>query len=393
MAKTKNISLKSFSFVAIFIFVFLQLAIGSFAKSSPRFSIHPEGKQLMEGRLVYQDVEPGSSVDGGVAMIQLIDNNVDASFKMGKFVELNSSGEDPSNWLSFLKNEIEFTIEGGKEERIPLRITVPEGTLPGDYVINVSVTMTGYAEKGSKPRESSGDKEKDSKIGIGAKINMASAMSITVRVKGLIEIDAKLKDFDGSLDGNTMKFNLNYVNNSNVSIIPIAAIIVEDAITGKEIANYTKDLPILLAKSESKQDVFLEKIGEGGKENRITLPQGIFKTKIDLNYVIQDYFISRKERTIYNAGSAEIELYNLPLKWFFYGIITIFALIIAITYKIYRKKKLLSISKEYTVKNSDTVQSLSVTFNLNPETIVSVNKLKYPFILMPGTKIYIPRKK
>lgn len=363
--------------------------------ATPRFFVNGKGNTV-EGRVIYE-LAPGESVTSGGIELFLVDPGYKAEFEMGKSVEgnLTNTANNPADWISFPGNKANVVLKNVSSEVVPLKVSVPKGTVPGDYMIDISATMKkSQSLSGSEQDQALKKKDVAEKVGAGAIVNIASSTSVIVRVKGTIELDYRLTDFKYKInEAGVLELNIGCENKSNISVIPILDLIIRDTLRDKEVVKFQKDLQVAQPKSKCGSQVVVSTQNEKGGVDNIVFKRGIYDLKVKMKFIAQDFFVPRENRTVYEVAKVESRIYYLPTTLYLVLVSLLITIVLILALRKYRKVKILKFCKEYIVKNTDTVQSVSAMFGVDPELIVKINRIKSPFILMPGQKLLIPSNK
>ena len=191
-----------------------------------------------------------------------------------------------------------------------------------------------------------------------------------------------------------LKINISCQNNSTISIIPVTRIQINDTIRKMNILDSSYDMLPSEPNSGCGGDIIIEnKSVNQQPATGFELAYGVYEANISLEYFMLDFLTPREQLPTKNGGEAYLKIYYFPIRLIVSIIVAIIILIMFLFWKNYRHKKLLSICNPYVVQNSDTLDLVCTKFKVNPKIIVKLNKIKFPFTLIPGTKIMVPNIK
>jgi len=378
--KTKIIQSIKICFV---LFLFTIFTNNVFAIEYGGFGARPaypqEGNPRTESIFVHT-LEPDDIKDDGVLvinnttetktiMIYSVDStpSTDGGFACKQF---SQSKNDVGGWIKLEKSEV--TIEPGKKELVPFKITVPSNAAAGEH--NGCIITQ---EKLEKP---------DGKSGVS--LSFRTGLRVAITIPGEIERKLQITDFNVvPKDDGSFSLLLKARNPSNVSIDTDVQVITRYFFG---LTHTTNGGQYSILRNDSFDWNFeLSKPFWGGWYRS--------------NYIVK--YDENKEAIIgVNTDSKLIELKG-PGVWFFskptntammieitvflFILFGIFLLILSFV----RKSWVKSSWVEYNVGVGENITSLSEKFDVTWTLIAKANNLKPPYELKPGEKIKVPPEK
>ncbi|MBD3361130.1 LysM peptidoglycan-binding domain-containing protein [Candidatus Peregrinibacteria bacterium] len=364
--------------VLFFTIISLFVSQSVFAQTVPfLFRIGPDTQKIYE-------VDGGDKIDGNVFIS--LEEEVDASFEISFTSVSNNplakegSGTilDLSSWISYPEGNnifIEGTHPGKQEIKIPFVITVPEEISPGDY--------RGIM----KARYIMGSSEVEN-VGVSFTTALGEYFRFSVpgeRVHLLDFIDLEFGGFvpkEEDEKEEAVKLNVVYQNLGNSLLRPSVNVLAKDIFDNVVYENSFTFKDIFPETGEASKSIVLEKLESfiGWRDIEVKLYYGLVNVDGSI------------EGDLFESGLASIRVYVIPWLEILIGLIAVLFLLFIIFYKRFKIKSLRASSKMYLVKKGDTLQSVCEKFNVNPAHVIIANKLKRPYFLKPGEKIYIPKK-
>jgi hypothetical protein len=337
--------------------------------------------------MTFEDVNPGDKIFG-ILQLSLLDDiptvfNVeildDYSYRLKKMAvseeELNYYSY--LSWIKLIVNSPVHLLGLGKLE-IPFEINVPEGASPGDYSGTIVATLDSY---GDKAIEKISSPELD-KVGSGTKVVLGLAIRFLLRVNGEVDPNVIINTLSYYVEkvSNKFAFVLSYENNGNVAVVPKAVINIKN-FWQRDVFSGDFKLPMLLPYKSNNAHIKLS-------TSDFYFRYGIYDLSIDIYYDVFNREIG--ENLVYYAGKVNMKIYHFP-SYFFIVFILLFLLILLFIFKkyvflIFYLKR----SKEYIVKENDTLQSIASKYSVNPKTLIFLNNIKAPYFLFKDQKIFIP---
>lgn len=372
------------SSISVFFAAFLMFSISAFAATSATYTFN-----FTKGTPnVFNDVKAGEKLEGAMEVVlrddlkanfglEFYSNSEDANARRGSESILNMS-----NWIEYPNGATAFvdgTPAGPQKVKIPFIVNIPDNISPGDYV--------GAMVIGLIP----GDSPVNLSPGAGLSVSTAIGTSLRFSIPG--ERFHKLEFQDMYVD--------NFSARNETTEKPQFGLFLKAKSLGNTIFIANLDIKI--------KDLYGEVIYEKA-ESFGTIYPGI---EIERNFLVDivkrnpfpgwidiegnlSYRLTgtdgKPTGDTFQVGVGKIRVYSLP--WgIIYSLALIFSIIsMTIFYRRYILKKLSGISKIYTIKENDTLQSVSAKFSVSPENIIRVNKLKSPYFLTAGKEMLIPKK-
>lgn len=353
--------------------------------SSARYTFSYEGGK----NGIYDNIKPGDTIEGAVFTTLLDD--VQANFK----ISFSSSSEnviaqtgtnsilDMSTWIEY-PNKSVFNIngkpDGEQRARVPFIIRIPDSISPGDYLGAIRVSYL-----------SDGDLSKVTQKGAGVSVSTAIGMTLKFSIPGtrFHKLELLGISVNGFEEKNEItekpQFNLFVKSKSSGNSMMMATLeVIAKDMLGKVIYEKSEDLGVIFAGTISERTITISNLKSS------PFP-GWMDIEGKLSYRLAG-IDGKVFGDVFQVGIGKIRAHSLP--WLFILIIAtlLASIIMTLVYRRYGIRKLKSISKIYTVKKADTLQSISERFSVDPVVIIKVNKLKAPFFLSEGKEILIPKK-
>lgn len=342
------------------------------------------------GRIVYKDVEPGESLTG-ILRVSLLDD-VPTVFSISfrdsarrRIEEIAVSKEDlnklsVARWLTFPTGQ-NIVLDGLELFELPYVLNIPVGAAPGDYSGLFMASILDYGEHIDAAKGIDAVPAKE--MGMGTNITIGVAIEMLLRVVGDLYPNLEYLDLGYFIEENgQLSLKIKYKNNGNVALSPNAHVLISN-IFGRRYYNSDFRFSVISpgTEGESVVKVSLDDFFMG---------YGIFDVDIDLTY---DVFAASAGDFVYSSGSGRLRIYSIPWFVFVVGVGLLVIILLWIFIRNFIFIRLYKSSKEYTVKDRDTLQSVSNKYKVAPKKIILVNKLKKPFFLEKGRKLLIPNQK
>ncbi len=361
---------------------------------TPAFSFRPIEK---ESKIIHDGVLPGDNVKGflKVILIDDIPSLFSVSFRdaargavSGVAVSGGNSVEDLSlsNWID-LPNGDKFIVDGAGIEDVPYEINVPEGVAPGDYAGLFVATIEDYGEDVSLGATAGGQTGGEN-LGAGAKVTIGVGVEFVLRVAGEIVPNVELKDMEYFVDDSQrLNLKVSFENKGNVTIVPALKIQITD-IFGRRVYNGEIDASLVSPGVDTSASFSIP-------NEEFNPAPNIYTVDMEFFYKVFNFTTDEdvESENIYSAGVGSIKLYLLPQVVIWSILLLLILVVLLVLYRIYRFYSLSKSSKSYTVKESDTLQSISNKYKVDPKLIIFVNRLKKPYFLEAGKKILVPKQK
>jgi hypothetical protein len=326
------------------------------------------------GTFEFGTVDPGEKLSGSV-FLQLADP-IESTFKIKFRIDGGSNAiqDAGASWISFPKGE-DITLKYPAEKvKVPFRIKIPENTPPGDYIGMLSAVLAPQAASSGGGGGTSA----------GAGVQIASAIGINVKfsITGDRIIKLKLNTFNietvpSDEEKSLTRVVLNYQNDGNSLATPKIKIVVNSYLNGV-IYDKEHDLSEIYPGENKVHSIILEGVNTD-----------VFLGKFD---IMADVYYLDGDGNKFDVSKASFNIVIIPWRELIFGLGAILLLIIVIMFGYYRLKFLRNDSNLYEVRSGDTLQTVCTQFKVDPKKVIKVNKLKSPFFLEAGSKIYIPKK-
>ena len=326
-------------------------------------------------------MNPGDTIEGFLSLD--LKDDVEGVFN----VEFSNSGgvvsEDSdfnmSSWVQFPTGS-SLSVLGADVYEIPIVLSVPDKVSPGDYIGAFKIF---FEEKSAEDNKA----ETDNGV-VGVSMQIAYGEKLRISIVGDRVHGAELHKFDlvrmTEKDDGKVEFEFQYEVSvkGNTFIQPKAKIVLTDV--------FNNEISV--------QEVnFGGMLMPGKVENRRFVVQGGDKffgwinVGFELNYSI--YKDGDIDLSVdYPLGGAELKVYSIPLIYILIFVTLFLILFSFFIFHYYRLNSLRSLSKVYTIKQGDTLQSVCQRFNARSKDLIIVNHLKQPYFLEVGKTLLIPKK-
>lgn len=266
-----------------------------------------------------------------------------------------------------LGSEVIIDLEANETKTLNFKIVVPEKAEVGDHM---GAIMTQAVEIPAELKEEGAKTE----IAPGVKIVTRAGARIYLTVPGEIVKILEFPEFSWEMKDNKFYFLLALGNKGNVRIEPKGEIIIKN-ILGTKIDEikiptrvvFPKDKILLPVEWENWQKSFWVKYGGFIAEAKVIYGPGLELTK---------------------------ELRAIALPWYvpvIFGGIIVLLILLLIVWRIIKKREK-KLMKEYIVETGETIEGIASKFGMNWKKLAKINKLKPPYTLKEGQKIYILEK-
>lgn len=370
--------------------VFAEEAGLSANKKTPAFYFSPA--DVSNGaKIIFDNVEPGEELTGYLQLSLLED--IPALFNVGfgdAFVGGGGLGEGGvdfrdlglSSWISF-PIETAILLEKKQRYEFPFTVSVPEDAAPGDYAGMFSSSLISYGDA-LKLTDDGFVALDELSLGVGARITIALGVEFILRVAGEVLPELTYNDLSYFLnDAGELNVVVDYKNVGNVSVLPKAHLVISDFF-GKRLLN--KDYPFsLISPSLGLSSNIAVDIDD------FYLAYGIYNVEVELLYNVLS-FSKDAQPLVYSAGIGSLKIYSIPWIVFLNIALVLLTVLIWLFVRTYRYVYLRRYSKQYIVREGDTLQSVSNAFKVGPKDIIIANDLKKPYFLQIGEILYIPIK-
>jgi LysM repeat protein len=314
---------------------------------------------------IYENA-PGSVIEDGVAVMNNTNQTktilvyaTDTTPSSGGGFACKQYAEEvvaEGTWYELEKDEV--TIEAGKNEIVPFKVTIPEDVTVGEH--NACIVM---------------QEKKEEDTSAGANISVRAAIRAMVIVPGDIIRKLSINDFKYVKTENDKNLiNLIVENSGNVSLDTQVDIEIKNYLTSKVFYSSSATYSILHSnKQEFNFDLDNNPWG------------GVYKAKVTLTYEG-------------NAGTEtitkDITFIIVPTIYAMALYATVLIILIASLLLILGRKRKVAVasknSHKYTVKEGDSIYSIAKDHTVNWELVAKINKMKVPYTVKPGDTILIP---
>ncbi|MBD3330535.1 hypothetical protein GF354_03310 [Candidatus Peregrinibacteria bacterium] len=373
----KSLILSALVFIVLICFSFISYA------DTPIYTVNLDSSS----QSVFNDIKAGDKFEG-VLILKLITQKevkfqVNFSTSFGKVVALGGGGSvlDMKTWFNFPDGDI-FTLDGTEEGEqvllVPYEITIPDSIMPADYSGILSIGIVD--ETKFKNNEGAGVVFSTA-IGIPFKFSVAGE-----RIPKLVFEDFWFLDLVEKYSEKKINYDLilgyKFINLGNAALMLDSDVKIS-SITGEEIFS---------------ENVELGKIYPGDKESKLSTFRNIGKIYgwININSDIYYTLFDLEGNPIgdrVKLAHAFLRVYSIPWVELIIIFVLFVALFLYLFYRFYKRKALRAKSKIYIAKKTDNFQSICKKFSVEPKKLIFVNKLKAPYFIEEGKKLYIPKTK
>jgi len=298
----------------------------------------------------------------------------------------NDEQTTAGKWISFKDSQI--NVRPHEKKTILFTVTVPENTPPGSYAGGIAVETIALKNEGSS----------------GPTLSVISrfATPVYIQIPGAKKYDAQWSDFSYHVDANNInRFDFSFKNEGNTSIVAESKLEIFGYPDGNSV-----EIPAV-SDEETKAALLLKRNENIVKLSDISLNQNdsitvsSFWKKKPLfgNYTargtvtLYEYDIKSGKKINPETITKEINFTIIDWK-IVVAILSLLAIIIGTTlYKTLKMHSLKKISKNYVVKEDDTLENISKKAGVNWKLVAKLNKLKPPYTLQKGQNISLPSKK
>jgi len=365
--------MKNFSKICLGVLVIMMLLVGNcYAQDkTPRFGFKAASKENRDGKgFLFKEVYPGDTVSGELSLYMLDDITgvFNVEMAMSNITDLDTTIQD---WTTFEGGNRHVLNGVEDKKKIKFDIQLPEVFPPGDYRFLLFARLEEYGEQADFQISSGGG---------AVKVYASKGILINMSVPGERYYDVELLSFKQSelnLEEGLLNLTSSYINKSNSVIYPSYNLVVEN-FWGEEIFSKTYEIEECIAAKECDARLIASDLKIGYIDK--------LKVRSDLYYKKNP---SDPERI--KVGSASLTISIVPIKDIVYGVSTVSILIIVILFFVIRRAWYRRRSVMYLVKEGDSLESVCEKQGVKPKRVIIANKLKAPYFLKKGTKIYLPK--
>ncbi|MBT6068727.1 LysM peptidoglycan-binding domain-containing protein [Candidatus Peregrinibacteria bacterium] len=353
-------------------FVFSGLSYASLAIQPARESINPDANDYW----FVLELDPGETVDLA-AMVKNLDPKsasvtVDAvdAFSGGENVNIFSlaaSVEEKKGvgkWIEMDEEYKELDMKAKEDIKVPFTLTVPENVAPGMYFGAITVT--------SAPSNFVG--------GAGAIILSRMGARIYLKITGEEIVDFKMNSFDYQLGDRSVDLTYVFQNDGNIYVGGDIDVTANSVLFGEDVV----------------LDTFEFNIPPSGGENTVLqnwadIRYGIYKLDIGIKAYTKNIVGPRGDEIL--STRKQITVIHLP--WLYIALAAgfILLLIFFLLWKRHRLHALKASMVSYKAKKGDTIYELAAKYGIKWKLLAKLNKVKAPYMLLPGQVIVVPKKK
>ncbi len=289
----------------------------------------------------------------------------DGSFSCKQNVEQRT---DVGSWITLDKDEV--SLGPGERETVGFTISMPQDASVGEH--NGCITM--QAEEGNVQREGH------------VVVRFRSAIRVAVTVPGDVYKKLSIEHFSVTATRTNHKYDLTLASSGNVSVDADTKIKLV-GLFGKTWYENGGTYPVLPGHN-------LKLHFENGK---LPFWGGWYWAEASAGYNSSPYVsgVNHDADDFVILHAKHHLVFVWPHPWACVIMVTILLLIIGIILFAWRRKKRQDAIKKtwevYTVKARDTIQSVAKKHNIRWRMVASVNKLKPPYELTKGQKLYVPK--
>lgn len=265
-------------------------------------------------------------------------------------------------WLKLAESEL--SLESGETKIVDFTLTIPENADVGDHMGSIIVQGKGTAEI----------KRGEGEVQPGVRVVTRVGARIYVTVPGEIVRELEFKEFSFKRVSDKQGiFYLTLNNKGNVRILPKGEIEIKNNFNKAE---NKLDLPQreVFPRDEIVLPVEWKEIpffGRFAAQATVTYNSQILTKKII-------FWILPPERILVTGG------YSL-------GGIIVLLIILLIIRKIIRRR-VRKLMRKYLVKEGETIETIASKFKISWKKLAKINKLKPPYTLKKGQKIFVLEK-
>lgn len=293
---------------------------------------------------------------------------VDAFHDIGNSFILASPGAEQIGIGAWTKLEEDSFKLGPKQNLdVPFEITIPTQIAPGTYFGGMMIGAI------------SSDETQQGENGVSVKSFVG--VKIFLDISGEEVIKFKWNKFSHNVNNDTSSFVYEFTNDGNVMLKANLDLKINNLFGGEVFTD------------EMSTDAF------PGKETSYSIKWkdrpafGFFTAKSTLNYSKTDIFGKAKDDTEPVELTKSTTFYIIPVLYLSIILGVLILLIIFITSKIVSMRNFKRQLKEYKVKKGDTLFELATKGNVSWEKLAKANKIKPPYMLIPGQTILIKSSK
>ncbi len=377
----------SFCALAISLLTLFSTISPVYAGSTPAFTF--KDLEHTGSRILLEDVEPGDEFTG-MLRVSLMEDvptlfNLNLSSYMRSdirdlFSEEEMNNMSLANWMTFPLGD-QLLLKGFEVKEFPYTINIPEGVAPGDYN---GVLVASILDFGDELKDFGLDEIfNPDEVAMGTRLAIGVGIELLIRIAGEIRPDLNFDDLSYYVaDDERLNLRVHYTNNGTTTVSPNANVVISD-IFGRRYYNDSFRFSSIGPSQTGDSVIRID-------TDDFLLTNGIFNIDVELTYDI--FMFNGEDDLLYSSGEGKLRIYALPWYFFLIAVLLIISILSWLFFKNYRFYMLYKSSKEYLVKDRDTLQSVSNKFKVDPKNIIIVNKIKKPYFLEGGINILIPNK-
>ena len=321
-----------------------------------------------ESIFIYENA-PGSVVQDGVVVINntketktILVYATDTTPSSGGGFACKQFSEEVTGegtWFDLSKTEV--TLEGGTNQIVPFTVNIPKEVSAGEH--NACIVIQEKRDESTDP---------------GVNLSFRAAIRAMITIPGDITRELAIKTFSYiKTDNDKNTLNLVLANTGNVSLDTNIKIDVKNYFTGKLFFTNESEYSILHS-NEQDFNYDLDSNPWGG----------VYQATANVTY---DGISEQKTLTQSLYFLIMPSIYASALYLASLVIVTTTTLLLVINKK--KTKKLIKRSREYIVKQGDTLTSIGKEENVNWKLLAKINNKKAPYQVSAGERLLIPIQK
>jgi hypothetical protein len=277
--------------------------------------------------------------------------------------------EDAGGWITLAKNEL--TLAAGASEIVDMTITAPEKADVGEHNACIAIET----------------KDDEGEVSGNLRIRTRSAIRVALTIPGKLNRSVAIDSYRVTQSNFLQRYDVVLANTGNVSADAKVEVQLR-TVFGGEIYKNGGTYPVLAG----------NKLELSYQSESSPFFGGWFFAQANASYNqnASTWGASKPEniKTVY-AKNQLVFIWPRPL-----AMLIIILLLAAVGYGIYRlirqeqlRLEVIRSWKIYTVKTGDTLESLAAAASIDWKRLAKINRLKAPYTLEPGSKLYVPKKK
>lgn len=338
---------------------------------------NPDPSNPRTNTIFIKKIEPGTSVQDAVEVINNADTAktvqiyaVDSVLSSGGAFACAQAVETPKEagaWVTFEQQNV--TLEAGQKAKVPFKIALPANASPGEN--NGCIVLQEV-------------KSDEFRGGIG--LNFRTAIRLVVMAPGDVVKDIRPLSINTNLLKESVTVSPKVVSKSNVSVDTEVSV------------NFSK---LLLGQNQSQKSVFpvlRDQETEWNFEFKRPFWGGFYRASYSISYDPGETILgqdSGQERKVVDGPSKIVFVTPSPVALLIelLVLLLLISLIFLLLRKLIRGHRVKKSWVNYTVKDGETLQSISEQRDVSWKRLAKTNKIKAPYILETGAIIRVPQSK